>query len=191
MVVNAKDSTVPTMEDFKELHNLVTHHIESFDYMTLKGLDVMFNRIKPVSVYDPNTENELSNILFFFVLNLLYGSCNVQFLFVLCLISLTSMILWLENPLVFAPQKESFKSTSRKEPLLPFEVKFFCFEHVSEVYIFCWCVSNFGFGLMNNSVGKRRFRTQERLWLMFALSIMMESLLETSLILGNFLLCSW
>ncbi|KAL9307725.1 putative DNA-directed RNA polymerase [Arabidopsis thaliana] len=42
------------------------------------------------------------------------------------------MILWLENPLVFAPQKESFKSTSRKEPLLPFEVKFFCFEHVSE-----------------------------------------------------------
>jgi DNA-directed RNA polymerase I subunit RPA2 len=91
MVVNAKDSTVPTMEDFKELHNLVTHHIESFDYMTLKGLDVMFNRIKPVSVYDPNTENELS--------------------------------IWLENPLVFAPQKESFKSTSRKEPLLPFECR--------------------------------------------------------------------
>ncbi|EFH69848.1 hypothetical protein ARALYDRAFT_313639 [Arabidopsis lyrata subsp. lyrata] len=98
MVVNAKDSTVPTMEDLKELHNLVTHHIESFDYMTQKGLDVMFNRIKPVSVYDPNTENELSNILFF-------------------------MILWLENPVVFAPQKESFRSTSRKEPLLPFECR--------------------------------------------------------------------
>lgn len=42
----------------------------------------------------------------------------------LCLNSLTSMILWLENPVVFAPQKESFRSTSRKEPLLPFEVKF-------------------------------------------------------------------
>lgn len=68
MVVNAKDSTVPTMEDLKELHNLVTHHIESFDYMTQKGLDVMFNRIKPVSVYDPNTENELSNILFCYIL---------------------------------------------------------------------------------------------------------------------------
>lgn len=65
MVVNAKDSTVPTIEDFKELHNLVTHHIESFDYMTDKGLDVMFNRIKPVTVYDSDSQNSLSNILFF------------------------------------------------------------------------------------------------------------------------------
>ncbi|XP_024007983.1 DNA-directed RNA polymerase I subunit 2 [Eutrema salsugineum] len=58
MVDKLKDS-VPKLEDFKELHNLVTHHIESFDYMTEKGLAVMFNRIKPVSVYDSG--NKLNN----------------------------------------------------------------------------------------------------------------------------------
>ncbi|XP_010460771.1 PREDICTED: DNA-directed RNA polymerase I subunit 2 isoform X1 [Camelina sativa] len=91
MVVNAKDSTVPNVEDFRELHNLVTHHIESFDYMTDKGLDVMFNRIKPVTVYDSDSDNNLS--------------------------------IWLENPVVFAPQKESSSSTSRKESLFPFEAR--------------------------------------------------------------------
>lgn len=64
MGVTAKDSTVPKIEDFKELHNLVTHHIESMDYMADKGLDVMFNRIKPVSIYDSVSGNELNNILF-------------------------------------------------------------------------------------------------------------------------------
>lgn len=64
MVVKGVD-TVPKIEDFKELHNLVTHHIQSFDYMKEKGLEVMFNRIQPVSIFDPDTENKLTNILFF------------------------------------------------------------------------------------------------------------------------------
>lgn len=90
------------------------------------------------------------------------------------------MILWLDNPAVFPPRKESFSSTSRKEPLFPFEVKFFfCLFKIVFLDILkvrfggvIWFV----FGFLNNSVGKRRFHTQERLWLMFALSIMMESL---------------
>ncbi|XP_009102799.2 DNA-directed RNA polymerase I subunit 2 [Brassica rapa] len=57
MVIKGKE-TVPNTEDFKELRNLVTHHIESFDYMTEKGLDVMFTRINSVNVYDPSTENK-------------------------------------------------------------------------------------------------------------------------------------
>ncbi|CAN8290752.1 unnamed protein product [Cochlearia groenlandica] len=85
MALKGRDS-VPEIEDFKELHNLVTHHVESFDYMSEKGLEVMFNRIKPVTVYD-------------------------------------SMILWLDNPVVFSPQKESSGSTSRKESLYPFEAR--------------------------------------------------------------------
>lgn len=45
--------------DFKELRELVTHHIESFDYMSDKGLEVMFNRIRPVSIIHPFTKNKL------------------------------------------------------------------------------------------------------------------------------------
>ncbi|KAL1205116.1 DNA-directed RNA polymerase I subunit 2 [Cardamine amara subsp. amara] len=97
MGFTAKESTVPKIEDFKELHNLVTHHIESMDYMTEKGLDVMFNRIKTVTIHDSGSENELSNILFIY---------SVYY-----------------NPVVFPPQKESFSSTSRKEPLFPFECR--------------------------------------------------------------------
>ncbi|XP_010520079.1 PREDICTED: DNA-directed RNA polymerase I subunit 2 [Tarenaya hassleriana] len=77
--------------EFQELHKLVRHHIESFDYMTDKGLEVMFNRIQPVSVYDSATENKLR--------------------------------IWLDNPVVFRPQKESLTSTSRKESLFPFECR--------------------------------------------------------------------
>uniref|UniRef100_A0A1J3HB27 DNA-directed RNA polymerase subunit beta n=1 Tax=Noccaea caerulescens TaxID=107243 RepID=A0A1J3HB27_NOCCA len=90
MVVKGVD-TVPKIEDFKELHNLVTHHIQSFDYMKEKGLEVMFNRIQPVSIFDPDTENKLT--------------------------------IWLENPALYPPQKESFSSTSRKDSLFPFECR--------------------------------------------------------------------
>ncbi|KAL0700208.1 hypothetical protein Bca4012_056330 [Brassica carinata] len=63
MVLKGKD-TVPNTEDFKELRNLVTHHIESFDYMTEKGLDVMFQRINAVNnpkVFSPQKESLSSN----------------------------------------------------------------------------------------------------------------------------------
>ncbi|CAH8299301.1 unnamed protein product [Eruca vesicaria subsp. sativa] len=90
MVMKGKD-TVPNAEDFKELRNLVTHHIQSFDYMTERGLDVMFNRINPVYVNDPSSDNKWK--------------------------------IWLENPKVFSPQKESLSSNSRKESLYPFECR--------------------------------------------------------------------
>lgn len=60
--------------------------------------------------------------------------------FVVLSYSLTSMILWLENPVVFAPQKESFSSTSRKEPLFPFEVKLFkLVSDLSNGLYIWWC----------------------------------------------------
>ncbi|VVA93013.1 unnamed protein product [Arabis nemorensis] len=62
MVVRGKD-TVPNIEDFKELHNLVTHHVESFDYMTEKGLEVMFNRIKPVTKEGLSTTSRKESLL--------------------------------------------------------------------------------------------------------------------------------
>lgn len=44
------------------------------------------------------------------------------------------MILSLENPKVFSPQKESLSSNSRKESLYPFEVKLLSFKRSFLMY---------------------------------------------------------
>lgn len=100
----------------------------------------------------------------------------------LCLIfSLTKNdILRLENPKVFSPQKESLSSNSRKESLYPFEVKScFLFLLIKICFFFggvtdCVCL----FFFSDNSVGRRRYRTRERLWQMFAFSMAMDSELD-------------
>lgn len=49
--------------DLKELKELVSHHIESFDYMVERGLEIMMDNIKPVKIYDSHTNTSLSHIL--------------------------------------------------------------------------------------------------------------------------------
>uniref|UniRef100_A0A6N2MI55 DNA-directed RNA polymerase subunit beta n=1 Tax=Salix viminalis TaxID=40686 RepID=A0A6N2MI55_SALVM len=49
--------------EFKELEELVWHHIDSFDYMVDRGLEIMLDNIKPVRIYDPHTDTSLSHIL--------------------------------------------------------------------------------------------------------------------------------
>lgn len=49
--------------DFSELVELVRHHVESYDYMVQRGLEVMMDNIKPVKIHHPNTGNTLSHIL--------------------------------------------------------------------------------------------------------------------------------
>lgn len=46
--------------EFKELEELVRHHIDSFDYMVDRGLEIMLDNIKPVRIYDPHTDTSLS-----------------------------------------------------------------------------------------------------------------------------------
>lgn len=46
--------------EFKELEELVWHHIDSFDYMVDRGLEIMLDNIKPVRIYDPHTDTSLS-----------------------------------------------------------------------------------------------------------------------------------
>ncbi|CAL1402187.1 unnamed protein product [Linum trigynum] len=57
-------SVCPAWGNYKELQELVRHHIESFDYMAARGLEVMMENIKPVKIYDPATDTTLSHILF-------------------------------------------------------------------------------------------------------------------------------
>jgi len=52
--------------EFKELEELVRHHIDSFDYMVDRGLEIMLDNIKPVRIYDPHTDTCLSHILLAF-----------------------------------------------------------------------------------------------------------------------------
>ncbi|KAG5385117.1 hypothetical protein IGI04_036587 [Brassica rapa subsp. trilocularis] len=60
MVVRGKD-TVPKAEDIRELA-LQSRHASY--YMAQKRLEVVFNRISPVTVYDPSTANKWRNISF-------------------------------------------------------------------------------------------------------------------------------
>ncbi|KAJ0102201.1 hypothetical protein Patl1_05690 [Pistacia atlantica] len=59
--------------DFEPLHQLVRHHIESFDYMVDEGLNEMLDRIKPIIVHDSFTNKKLKNIIsfHFFIGNLI------------------------------------------------------------------------------------------------------------------------
>lgn len=87
------------------------------------------------------------------------------------------MILWFDTPVVFPPQKEGLSSTSRKESLFPFEVKLLLFkENFCILKVMFGGVILFVFASCINSVGKRRFLTQESLWPIFARMLMVESL---------------
>ncbi|KAK8999062.1 hypothetical protein V6N11_070240 [Hibiscus sabdariffa] len=44
---------LPTVKELEELKELFKHHIESFDYMVDKGLEVMLSKIDGVKIYDP------------------------------------------------------------------------------------------------------------------------------------------
>ncbi|KAL3820061.1 hypothetical protein ACJIZ3_005966 [Penstemon smallii] len=48
-------------KDYKELQDLVKHHIDSFHYMVDHGLNLMLSKIKPVEVF--NSTSRLRNIL--------------------------------------------------------------------------------------------------------------------------------
>ncbi|XP_012068704.1 DNA-directed RNA polymerase I subunit 2 isoform X1 [Jatropha curcas] len=47
------------MGDFRELQELAKHHIDSFDYMVERGLEVMLDNIKPVEIHDSFTNTSL------------------------------------------------------------------------------------------------------------------------------------
>lgn len=49
--------------DLEPLRELFRHHIESFDYMADKGLEILFESIKAVQVDDSFTNQKLRNIL--------------------------------------------------------------------------------------------------------------------------------
>jgi DNA-directed RNA polymerase I subunit RPA2 len=50
-------NTTPDMEPLRELFR---HQIESFDYMSDKGLSILFDSIKPVKIHDPTVNMTLS-----------------------------------------------------------------------------------------------------------------------------------
>nr|XP_028963223.1 DNA-directed RNA polymerase I subunit 2 [Malus domestica] len=47
-------------EDFAAVRELFRHHIESFDYLVTKGLEVLLSKIKPIEIVDPSTNNTLT-----------------------------------------------------------------------------------------------------------------------------------
>ncbi|KAG5227736.1 DNA-directed RNA polymerase [Salix suchowensis] len=96
--------------EFKELEELVWHHIDSFDYMVDRGLEIMLDNIKPVRIYDPHTDTSLSHILLQF------------FVVVILVIFLTNILLYMSNPRINAPIKDIRSRTNRKR-LLPFECR--------------------------------------------------------------------
>uniref|UniRef100_A0A2P2LTW3 DNA-directed RNA polymerase n=1 Tax=Rhizophora mucronata TaxID=61149 RepID=A0A2P2LTW3_RHIMU len=51
------------MGDYRELEELVRHHIDSYDYMVDRGLEIMLDNIKPVKIHDPFTDTSLSIFL--------------------------------------------------------------------------------------------------------------------------------
>ncbi|CAN0862970.1 DNA-directed RNA polymerase I subunit 2 [Linum grandiflorum] len=46
--------------NYTELEGLVKHHIDSFDYMARRGLEVMMENITPFKIYDSRTDTTLS-----------------------------------------------------------------------------------------------------------------------------------
>lgn len=64
-------------EDFAAVRELFRHHIESFDYLVTKGLEVLLSKIKPIEIVDPSTNNTLTNILSFIFLAFLFAICFV------------------------------------------------------------------------------------------------------------------
>lgn len=57
-----KPNTTPDLEPLREL---IRHHIESFDYLVDKGLEIVFQSIKGVHVHDSFINKNLRNILFY------------------------------------------------------------------------------------------------------------------------------
>lgn len=56
----ARSNATPDLEPLRELFR---HHIESFDYMADRGLEILFESVKAVQVDDPFTNKKLRNIL--------------------------------------------------------------------------------------------------------------------------------
>ncbi|KAG4943860.1 hypothetical protein JHK85_048506 [Glycine max] len=83
-----------SIPDFEALRELFKHHIESFDYMADAGLETMLRHIKPIELL-------LMELVF---------------------VHLTWFLLWLDNPVLYPPQKERISRTMR-EALLPFECR--------------------------------------------------------------------
>ncbi|KAJ8755444.1 hypothetical protein K2173_019242 [Erythroxylum novogranatense] len=79
--------------NYKDLEELVTHHVDSYDYMVDRGLEVMLDNIKPLKIHDSFTNTSLSHIL---VINLI-------------------------NPRLYEPQKE--QGSTKRGALLPFECR--------------------------------------------------------------------
>lgn len=57
-----KPNTTPDLEPLREL---IRHHIESFDYLVDKGLEIVFQSIKGVHVHDSFINKNLRNILYY------------------------------------------------------------------------------------------------------------------------------
>ncbi|XP_065876124.1 DNA-directed RNA polymerase I subunit 2 isoform X2 [Euphorbia lathyris] len=77
------------MGDYRALEELTRHHIDSFDYMVERGLEIMMDNIKPVKIHDPSSN--------------------------------TSLKLYLSNPKIYEPVKES--SRTKQKHLFPFECR--------------------------------------------------------------------
>ncbi|KAL4183781.1 hypothetical protein AMTRI_Chr11g99980 [Amborella trichopoda] len=88
--------------EFDSLFELVKPHIQSFDYFSKEGLRALVSNLKPVTAYEPNTENKLKYILSMFVLD--------------------HVLLWLEEPVIFPPEIKATSKTEAKK-LYPYHCR--------------------------------------------------------------------